>query len=165
MEFLISPKTQIIKLIQSLVLTRGHWRFKGDHRLAATWTRSWSHRWGGAWWSRSAARKAERGSMNVKAAGEEKVGWGSDWAGRCGGKMMKGKPLCQGSEVKALPHCRVHRQVPAPAVTNALLSGQGSGSLSEAPLAPRVNTESFHSLGPVTSLLGVFPLVTLAQEV
>ena len=32
-------------------------------------------------------------------------------------------------------------------MTNALLSGQGSGSLSEAPLAPPVNTESSHSCG------------------
>ena len=40
--------------------------------------------------------------MNVKAAGKEKRDEGADWAGRCGGKMMKGKPLCQeASEVTA----------------------------------------------------------------
>ena len=86
--------------------------------------------------------------MNVKAAGKEKRDEGADWAGRCGGKMMKGKPLCQeGVRGQGLPHCRGHRQVPAPEVTNALLSGQGSGSLSEAPLAPPVNTEYSHSCG------------------
>ena len=31
----------------------------------------------------------------MKAAGKEKRDEGADWAGRCGGKMMKGKPLGQ----------------------------------------------------------------------
>ena len=60
---------------------------------------------------------------------------------------MKGKPLCQGRQ-RSRP-CSLQRAQagPAPAVTNPLLSGQGSGSLSEAPLAPPVNTESPHSCG------------------
>ena len=60
---------------------------------------------------------------------------------------MKGKPLGRGVRGQGLHHCRGHRQVPTPPVTNALLSGQGSGSLSEAPLAPPVNTASSHSCG------------------
>ena len=61
--------------------------------------------------------------------------------------MMKGKPLGQGGQ-RSWPSSLQRAQAgPAPAVTNALLSGQGSGSLSEAPLAPRGNTESSHSCG------------------
>ena len=98
MEFLIAPKTQIITLIQSLVLTRGHWRFKGDHRLAATWTGSCSHRWVRSLMVWSAAGKAERGSVTVKAAGEAKAGWGCRLGRRVGGKTMKGTPPCQGGQ-------------------------------------------------------------------
>ena len=61
--------------------------------------------------------------------------------------MMKGKPLGQGGQ-RSWPSSLQRAQAgPAPAVTNALLSGQGSGSLSEAPLAPPGNTESSHSCG------------------
>ena len=147
MEFLIAPKTQIITLIQSLVLTQGHWRFKGDHRLAATWTGSCSHRWVRSLMVWSAAGKAERGSVTVKAAGEAKAGWGCRLGRWVGGKTMKGRPLRQGGQRSRPSSLQRAQAGPRPAVTNALLSGQGSGSLSEAPLAPPVNTASSHSCG------------------
>ena len=60
---------------------------------------------------------------------------------------MKGKPLGQGGQRSRPSSLQRAQAGPAPAVTNALLSGQGSGSLSEVPLAPRVNAESPHSCG------------------
>ena len=60
---------------------------------------------------------------------------------------MKGTPPCQGGQRSRPSSLQRAQAGPRPAVTNALLSGQGSGSLSEAPLAPPVKTESPHSCG------------------
>ena len=165
MELLISPKTQIITLIQSLVLTWGHWRFKGDHTLAATWTRSWSHRWGRSLMVWSAARKAESGSVTVKAAGEEKRDEGQTGQAGVVVKWWKASPWARGARGHGLPHCRGHRQVlPLWWPTPCWVGKAVAASLRRH--WPHLATLNLPTpVGSVTSLLGVFPVVTLAQDV
>ena len=164
MKLLISPKTQIVKLMQSPVLTRDHWRFKGDHRQGLKETAGWLPHGpgagrsgeGGAWWSWGAASKAERGIMKVKAAGEEKEGW------RCrlgrqgwGWNDERQAPVAGGGQ-RSRPFLT--------AECTAEWTRQWLASLRcHWPCVSTLNIPT--PMGSVTSLLGVFPVVTLAQEI
>ena len=92
---------------------------------------------------------------------------GEDWAGRCGGKMKKGKPLWQEVVRGQGPSSLQSAQAgPSPCGDKrpAEWTRQWLASLKcHWPHVSKLNLPT--PMGSVTSLLGVFPVVTLAQEV
>lgn len=153
MELLISLKHKLVnRLRQESSLT---WVI-GFH-----WSRSLSHRWREGLMVTVAASKAERHIMKVKAAGEEKEGWRCRLGRQGGVKWWKESP------------CGRRGQSSRPFLT-AECTGRSKpcwwlkavAMLSEVPLALVMSTLNLPTpMGSVTSLLGVFPIATLAQEI